>query len=94
MSDLKRNALEDTVRAAHEELIKLLGKDMGDLSYDLDRGVVTVDGVNFTYQNGLCMTGFCLQCNQEVPSKPIKRLADINSLVKDFRPGRHLCMDI
>ena len=91
----KRDIVDQTMYA----LIDLFGKkgiDGSEKSFDEKEGTVTIDGkMTVTYSdNSLRMFGFCYQCNQNVVSKPIRKMADVADLLKAFRPAKHTCADL
>lgn len=66
-----------------------------DYATDIKRGVVILDGMAFGYsRNRLRLMGFCPTCGQETISTPIRRVADITDLKREFRADRHTCMDV
>ena len=91
-------ARKDLVVKIHDALIALVGSEkLADCSVNKDTtgGTMTVDDIPFGWADGrLRVMGFCPKCAQEVPSLPIRSLADIADYVKDFRPMRHQCMDV
>ena len=98
LSDLLDQSKIDVVKATEEALRRLLTKEKL-ATYSLERdpkeGTVTVDGMMFTFSGGhLCLYGYCHNCGQQVPSRPIRRLADIVDLYQNFKPGKHTCADL
>lgn len=84
MSELER------LFSAVGECVKAYGPERDDAS-----GTVTVDGTTFTFVDGsLRVVGYCQKCRMEVRSRPVKRFADIASLLDNFRPAPHDCMDV
>lgn len=80
-----------------KKAVTLLFKDEVTPDYtemDEVNGTYSVDGVNFSYSGGkLVMLVFCDKCKAEVPSKPIRKLADIQDNLDNPQPGRHTCGD-
>jgi len=80
------------------ELVALFAKDKKVVTKDdvhmfPERGVVDFEMLLFTYIDGkLRMLGYCPECAAEVPSKPIRKLADIASNLDRFVPDKHECL--
>ncbi len=95
--DLDSFLNEEKAKTTKRLLTELLGKAALtlDLIPDPKTGNVTLNGITYTYANGgLAMLGYCPVCNMEVPSRKIRRLADIPDLLRRFKPGEHDCMDV
>lgn len=97
--------LEDLAKAAQaKETASILGAILAQMSATLDGfspvvaekdGTVDLDGVLFTtVSGGLRMLGTCPVCLQILPSKRIRTMGDIASLMDNFVPDKHHCMDV
>lgn len=90
---------EDLTFAALEglkDIFNRAGKNLNKFPYQLDatRGQVTIEGDSFTYSSGhLRLVGVCPVCGLEVNSKPVRRLADVIDLKRNFRAEKHECFD-
>ena len=81
-----RSRLAEVFASAEETL-----KDY-DPFVDEKTGTVVVDGSTFSCVEGkLRIMGFCPNCAMEVPSTPIRRLADVFDQRENFRPAKHSC---
>lgn len=100
MKDLNRAMNEDLAMATLGCLTNLFqqaGIQLLDYKPTVDtaHGTVVVNGDTFTYSSGTVrLLAYCPACNNEVPSRPIRRLADVSDQKRNFKPDRHECMDV
>jgi hypothetical protein len=58
-------------------------------------GQVVFEGATYTFADDhLRLIGTCSRCGKDVPSKPILRKRDAISLIENFVPEEHDCMDV
>jgi hypothetical protein len=100
MKSLQELGMADMASAtvsALGDLLRSAKVDLRSLPYMRDdaAGTVTLEEDTYTHSAGhLRLMGFCAVCGQEVPSKPIRRLADVADLKRAFRPEKHECLDV
>lgn len=103
LEDLQAKSKQDQINAAKAAFLNIVGKAVSDdglekykslIVENKEAGTITVGEMTFICtENKLRLMGFCQSCYQEVPSVPIRRLADIADLNAKFRPDKHDCFE-